>query len=207
MLKILILILLPLFLQVGCDQASSGPVKKSWGRMKGLKTLVGNMNDTTYSKTLSIKPRLNSLGQPTTYSQFAGKFIWLEFVATWCPTCAKQTPQTQTAINQIGNGIVSITVITSKEHSYEDVPTIDTAKAWVNQYNLNPKHVLVAENLWSKMIPEHRLLSSEGHTLFVHVGYLNSIQIQDVFNYYAAGWNRWKRTGEPAAWMTFLKPN
>jgi len=202
--KLVLLTLMLLFLQFGCDQYHQGPVKRSWGRMKGLEQLVGNMNDTTYSRTLSLKPRLNALGRPTSLAQFRQKYIWIEDVASWCPTCAKQTPQTQKAKKGYEREVAFITIITSKGQSYNDIPTVDTAKEWTNRYNLNPAHVLVAENLWAKTIPEHRLISPEGHTLFVHVGFLTADQIGEVIDYYKPEWDRWKKTNEPASWMKFL---
>ena len=46
--NVLLLFVLSLALTV-CGCGNNGPVKRSWGRMKGLDKIVGNMNETSYS--------------------------------------------------------------------------------------------------------------------------------------------------------------
>ena len=179
-----------------------GPVKRSWGKMKGLEDVVGNMNDLSYSSGRTQEPRPNALGKPIYMPDFEGRFVWSEYAATWCPVCAKQTPETRKVEKELGDEIVFLTVMTGKSNAYNDHATVATAKEWASRYRLDPERVIAAE-LWFKTVPEHRFYSPEGHTLFVHVGYLSADQIREVIAYYRTGWERWKETGERAPWMTY----
>lgn len=189
----------------GCGKPKivwDGPVPRSWGRMKGLEKIVGNMNDRSYSRGRGQPPRPNALGEPVSMDSFAGKFVWSEYAATWCSVCAQQTPQARQIESALGGQMVFLTIMTAKGRDYNDHATVDTAKEWAGRFGLDPKRVLAA-NLWAKMIPEQRLYSPEGHTLFVHVGYLSAEQMRKVIDYYRGGWEKWKKEGLAAEWMTF----
>jgi hypothetical protein len=179
-----------------------GPVKRSWGEMKGLEKIVGNMRDTSYSSGRTQEPRPNALDRPVSMTDFEGRFVWSEYAATWCPVCAKQTPETRMVEGELGEEIVFLTVMTGKSNAYNDHATVATAKDWARRFQLDPGRVVAAE-LWFKTVPEHRFYSPEGHTLFVHVGYLSSQQIREVITYYKTDWERWAETGERARWMTY----
>ena len=75
----------------GCGD--QGPVERSWGKMEGLKEIVGNMNDNSYSSGRTQEPRPNALGEPVSMTDFEGSFVWSEYAATWCKACSQQTPQ------------------------------------------------------------------------------------------------------------------
>ena len=196
-----LLFLLSLLLVVsGCGDR--GPVKRSWGKMKGLENIVGNMNDISYSSGRTQEPRANALDQPVSMTDFEGKFVWSEYAATWCPVCAQQTPETKKVEKELREEIVFLTIMTGKSNAYNDHATVATAKEWVGRYKLDANRVLAAE-LWFKTIPEHRFYSPQGHTLFVHVGFLSAEQIREVIAYYRTGWEHWAETGERAKWMTY----
>ena len=196
-----VLLLLPLVLALsGCGD--QGPVKRSWGRMKGLENIVGNMNDTSYSSGRTQEPRLNALGNPVSMTDFEGRFVWSEYAATWCSVCARQTPETKKVEEEMGHEIVFLTVMTGKSNQYNDHATVVTAQQWAGRFKIPSERVIAAE-LWYKTIPEHRFYSPEGHTLFVHVGFLSSAQIREVIAYYKTGWEQWADTGKKAKWMKF----
>jgi thiol-disulfide isomerase/thioredoxin len=196
----LLLVLASLLAVSACGDV--GPVKRSWGEMKGLEKIVGNMNDISYSSGRTQEPRLNALEKPVSMTDFEGKFVWSEYAATWCPVCAQQTPETKRVEAELGDEIVFLTVMTGKSNAYNDHATAATAKDWARRFELDPGRVVAAE-LWFKTVPEHRFYSPEGHTLFVHVGYLSAEQIRDVIAYYKTGWERWAETGERAKWMAY----
>ena len=197
---------IPLFLLLSAFMISAcgeqGPVKRSWGKMKGLEDIVGNLNDASYSGGRTQEPRRNALDRPVSMTDFEGKFVWSEYAATWCPVCAKQTPETQKVERELGEEIVFLTVMTGRSNAYNDHATVATAKDWASRYRLESERVIAAE-LWFKTVPEHRFYSPEGHTLFVHVGYLSAEQIREVIAYYKTGWEHWAETGERAKWMTY----
>ena len=196
-----LLFLLSLLLVIsGCGE--QGPVKRSWGEMKGLEDIAGNMNDNSYSSGRTQEPRRNALDKPVSMTDFEGKFVWSEYAATWCPVCSRQTPETQRIENELGEEIVFLTVMTGKSNAYDDHATVATAKEWTSRFGLEPERVIAAE-LWFKTVPEHRFYSPDGHTLFVNVGYLSAEQIREVIAYYKTGWEHWADTGERANWMTY----
>jgi thiol-disulfide isomerase/thioredoxin len=169
--------------------------------MKGLEKIVGNMQDTSYSMGKIQKPRPNALGRPVAMTHFAGSFVWAEYAAPWCGPCTRQATEIKAVEKQAEGDVVFITIMTSRSNQYNDHATVDTAKSWASRFGLDPKRVLAAE-LWSKTIPEHRLYSPQGHTLFVHVGGLSAKQITEILSYYKIGYSNWSETGEPAEWMT-----
>ena len=199
--KYFLLLLLPLVLTIsGCSD--QGPVKRSWGRMKGLDKIVGNLNDTSYSTGRTQRPRPNALGNPVSMTAFEGRFVWSEYAATWCNVCARQTPETKKVEKEMQVQVVFLTIMTGKSNKYNDHATVATAQQWAGRFNIAPEHVLAAE-LWFKTVPEHRFYSPQGHTLFVHVGYLSADQIREVIAYYKTDWEHWANTGEKAKWMKF----
>jgi thiol-disulfide isomerase/thioredoxin len=101
---------------LGCRDR--GPVKRSWGKMKGLENIVGNMNDISYSSGRTQEPRPNALNEPVSMTDFEGNFVWSEYAATWCPVCAQQTPETRKVEKELGEEIVFLTVMTGKSNAY-----------------------------------------------------------------------------------------
>ena len=184
-------------LAAGCDDP--GPVKRSWGRMRGLENVVGNMNDVSYSQTRN-KERPNASNEQVRMPQFEGRFVWVDYAATWCQPCVWQTQQTKKVEPELEGEVVFVTIMTGKSDKYDDHATVETAKAWSSRFGLAPERVLAAK-LWSKTVPEHRLFSPQGHTLFVHVGALTKEQMKSVIDYYRNGWKGWAETGELAEWM------
>ncbi|MFC1884096.1 TlpA family protein disulfide reductase [Thermodesulfobacteriota bacterium] len=189
-----------MFMSAGCGD--EGPVERSWGKMKGLEEIVGNMNDNSYSSGRTQEPRPNALGEPVSMTDFEGSFVWSEYAATWCKACSQQTPQKNKVEKEMQNDVVFLTIMTGKSNRYNDHATVATAKSWARKFKCDPERVLAAE-LWYKTVPEHRFYSPQGHTLFVHVGYLSAEQIRKVIAYYKAGWEKWSETGEEAGWMSF----
>ncbi len=183
----------------GCGD--DGPVKRSWGSMEGLEDVVGNLSDVSYSQGRTQESRRNALNHPVHLTDFEGSFVWSEYAATWCPACAKQAKETKKA-EKAHEDIVFLTVMTGQSNTYNDHATVETAKQWAGRHDLDPARTIAAR-LWHKTVPEHRFYSPEGHTLFVHVGFLNAGQIDEVIAYYRSGWEHWKRTGEKAEWMYF----
>ena len=193
-------LLLPAYLLLLGGCGDQGPVEQSWGRMKGLEYIVGNMNDDSYSTGRTQEPRVNALGDFVHMTDFEGDFVWSEYAATWCKACKQQTRETKHAEAELGDDMVFLTIMTGKSNQYNDHATQDTARQWAATYRLSPERVLAAD-LWYKTVPEHRFYSPQGHTLFVHIGYLNREQIKQVIDYYRTGWEKWSETGEEADWM------
>ncbi len=197
--RYLCFILIVLFLNA-CSEENPAVVERSWGEMKGLESLVGNMSDTSYSHVLNMPPRLNALGEEVPIALYEGKYLWAEYAASWCKTCQRQAPQVRQVQARYSSDVNFITIMTGKSTAYNDHATVQTAKEWARRHQLDPQHVLSAR-LWYKTIPEHRLFSPEGHTLFVHVGYLDAWQISDIIQYYKKDYEAYKTYGTYADWM------
>lgn len=200
--NLVLIFVMSLMLSIAGCKDDHGPVKRSWGEMKGLNDLVGNMNDISYSHVRQMKPRLNALQKPVAIHNFEGKFVWSEYVSPLCKAAREQTPETKKVKSAIGEQVIFLTIMTANSHDYYDHANVSTAKKWSEKFHLDPERVLAAD-LWYKTVPEHRFFSPQGHTLFVHVGYLRASQIMDTISYYKTTWNKWHQTGEPADWMTF----
>jgi len=160
------------------------------------------MNEISYSLVRMMKPRLNALQKPVAMQDYEGQFLWSEYVSPMCKAAREQTPETGKVKAAIGEQVAFLTIMTANSHNYNDHATVSTARQWSDQFHLDPERVLAAD-LWYKTVPEHRFFSPQGHTLFVHVGYLNATQIMDTISYYETGWEKWSQAGEPADWMTF----
>jgi len=200
--RVLWLTALCLLLTISSSCEKSSQKEHSWGRMKELERVVGNMNDTSYSTGRTQAPRFNALGQPVSMPEFDGHFVWSEYAAPWCAACGWQTPETKQAERGLAGSVVFLTIMTSKGQAFNDHATVETAQEWAGRYGLDSGRVLAAE-LWHKTIPEHRFYSPNGHTLFVHVGSLSATQIQEKIAFYKSGYDHWSKTGEAADWMTF----
>jgi len=135
-------------------------------------------------------------------ADYSGAFVWAEYSAPWCSACTPQANETKKAEHEFQGEVNFITIMTGQSSKYNDHATVANAKAWAKRFKLNPQHVLAAE-LWYKTVPEHRLYSPQGHTLFVHVGSLSASQIRIVIDYYKPSWEQWSESGTPADWMNF----
>lgn len=166
------------------------PVKMNWGKMKGLKDIVGNMSDDSYSQGRTQEPRPNALDEPVHMTDFEDQFVWAEYAAPWCKACSWQAEEAKKVEAALGDEIVFLTIMTSKSSKYNDHATVDTARRWAGRFGLDKERVLAAK-LWAKTIPEHRFYSPQGHTLFVHVGSLTADQIRRVIRHYKADWEAW----------------
>ena len=138
----LLLISVYLLLLGGCGD--QGPVEQSWGKMKGLEYIVGNMNDDSYSTGRSQEPRPNALGEPVHMTDFEGEFVWSEYAATWCKACRQQSPITKKVETELGDEVVFLTIMTGKSNKYNDHATQDTARQWAGKFQLSPERVLAA---------------------------------------------------------------
>lgn len=194
--------LLLIFLFSACNQQENSIVERSWGSMQGLDKLVGNMSDTSYSSIRSQPPRFNAYDTAVPIEHYEGKFLWTEYAASWCKVCKSQAPQVRRVQAQLKDSISFITIMTAESTRYGDHGTVKSAMLWASQNQLDPKHVFAAK-LWHKTIPEHRLFSPEGHTLFVHVGYLSAQQILEIIDYYKNGWESYQANGDAPEWMHF----
>ena len=161
--NLFLIVVLSLVLNASGRSNDHGPVKRSWGEMKGLNDLVGNMNDISYFLVRTMNPRLNALQKPVAMQDFEGQYRWPEYVSPLCKAGREQTPETKKVKSAIDEQVTFLTIMTANSHNYNDHATVSTARQWSDQFHLDPERVLAAD-LWYKTIPEHRFFSPQGHT-------------------------------------------
>jgi thiol-disulfide isomerase/thioredoxin len=122
-------------------------------------------------------------------SQFAGRFVWVDYAAPWCGPCLRQAPAIKRLEHAYGDKVVFLTVLTS-----DDKPGAPsnryTARRWANQYNLDPTRV-VAGSEWQRVIPQHGVFSPLGQTLYWEVGLHSEGQIRSVLAQTMGDWDVW----------------
>ncbi len=166
---------------------------------------VGDMYDTSYAGQVTpsgTKYRINAAGEEIAIDRNAGKFIWTDFAAPWCPPCTPQAQVIKRLENVYPDTVVFMTVMTSKSAKYRDIPDQQTARAWASRFGLNPENVVSATDLWGRVVPTHFLYSPEGHTLYEYKGGMSEAQIREVLARYIPEWQAWDRVGTRAEWMS-----
>ena len=145
--------------------------------------------------------RLDANGNAVSMSQFAGRFVWADYAASWCQPCVSQS-QAIAALEKTGSSKMTyLTILTGKSSTYDDVPDVSTAKSWTKRFGLESDHVLVATNLWSRTIPHHLLFSPDGQMLYKSTGAMSGAQIQSTASRFIEDWTAWKETGNLSPWM------
>ena len=69
--------------------------------------------------------------------------------------------------------------MTSEIGGYGHPATRETAKRWAERLSLRPEHV-VAADLTSLTLPQHRLFGPDGREVFSHMGQLPESRIREV---------------------------
>lgn len=165
---------------------------------------VGDMYDTSYAGQITpsrTKQRLSASGNEIIINEFSGKFVWNDFAAPWCSPCIPQAQVIKRLEAAYPDKVVFITVMTSKSSKYSDLPDQQTAQDWSRRFGLNPAHVLVATDLWARVVPTHFFYSPEGQTLFEYKGGMSETQIRQVIDRYTTDWRAWKKSGAHTSWM------
>jgi cytochrome c biogenesis protein CcmG/thiol:disulfide interchange protein DsbE len=160
---------------------------------------AGDMDDRSYSGARDAK-RPDANGTPASLAEFEGEFLWTDHAAPWCGPCRRQAPVLKALERRHGDGVLFLTIMTSAQEPGGGGASVEVARAWARRHGLDPEMVLAA-NLWSKTVPEHRFYSPEGQTLLVARGYLPAERISELISERSADWRRWKADGTRAAWM------
>ena len=121
----------------------------------------------------------NALGESVSLRQFSGKYVWVDYAAEWCASCGPQSQAIRSLAVSAPDSVVFITVMTSEVGGYGHPATQDTAARWAQRLSLQPEHV-VAADLTSLTLPQHRLFGPEGRELYSHAGQLPASRIREV---------------------------
>jgi len=164
----------------------------------------GVMSDRSYGDQLTAdgcRLRPDGRGEPTCIDRFAGRFVWADYAAPWCPPCVDQVPALKQLDAELGEEVVFLTVMTSVTPGYRSIPAAATAAGWAERFDLDPTRVVAADNLWGMTIPTHILYSPTGQSLYRSTGYLPAAAMREILERRIADWRRWQATGDRADWM------
>ncbi len=70
-------------------------------------------------------------GQPVRLAELAGRLVWLNFWASWCPPCQAETPVLREMAQRYGDQGLSVVGISVQETSEDDV------RAYASRYDLD----------------------------------------------------------------------
>ena len=88
---------------------------------------LGVMTDQSYGGLVTPGAevrRLNANGNAVSMSQFAGRFVWADYAASWCQPCVSQS-QAIAALEKTGSSKMTyLTILTGKSSTYDDVPDV-----------------------------------------------------------------------------------
>jgi hypothetical protein len=161
---------------------------------------VGDLSDRSYYELRGKPPRVSASGARVRMEQFEGRFVWAEYAAPWCSSCAGQAAVIRRLNASRGRETVFLTILTSDVGGYGHPATRKTARRWARKHRLDPKRVLAAD-LTGQVIPRHILFSPEGQMLFLRTGYMPADEIRAVIAQRSSDWKLWQQTGELAEWM------
>lgn len=160
---------LSLLLLDGCEKSGASPY-------------VGDMEDTSYSGRRGKPYGPTAGGGQLALEDFDGRFVWVEYAATWCGPCARQAPIIRKLDDELRDEVVFVTVMTSARAGVGGpTATRETAEAWARRFGLEPGNV-VASDLWSLTVPQHILYSPRGQTLYRMEGLHSEGQIREILS-------------------------
>jgi thiol-disulfide isomerase/thioredoxin len=166
----------------GCSEPERSAHKNSY---------VGDLSDHSYAgqiRPTSKKYRVNAEGDSIAIDRYAGKFVWANLAAPWCPPCVTQTQAISALERRYPQRVVFLTIITSEDPGKMQAPRPQAARDWANRFKLKPANVLVAIDLFGRTVPAHYLYSPTGQTLYHHIGGLSQSQISAVLDRHLSTW-------------------
>jgi thiol-disulfide isomerase/thioredoxin len=122
-------------------------------------------------------------GHDVSLSDFAGRFVVLDFCAAWCSPCAQLTHQIPDVIQRLSNLHVPFEYVqVLVENGHTNPATLADAQAWAQRFGLSSPVLWgpQAEGLlrkWSAAFPTVVLLTPERTSYFEFVGFNPSDQI------------------------------
>lgn len=126
------------------------------------KTLVGKI-----APSLSV-PSLDDSAVTFTLNSFKGKYLLLDFWATWCPPCRAEMPFLHKAWEKFKTKNLEILSISSdrkKEHIAEFRKSPDTPMPWKHVYQDGAARKALADAYGVKFIPKPILIGPDGAIL------------------------------------------
>lgn len=175
-------ILAILLLLVGCAAPDPAAEAPDWP-----------LSDTSYAGLRGRALGPNVAGTEVFPAHFAGRLLWVEYAAPWCPPCLVQVPAIQRVQQQMGEEVVFLTVMTSDQEVLSRA-TRGTARMWARMFGLDPDRVIAGDNP-ALTVPLHQLFSPSGQTLYTHTGVLSAEQMLDAIEQSIRRLDSWANAG------------
>ena len=107
----------------------------------------------------------DTAGKPVTFSSFRGKYVLLNFWASWCPHCAQENPNLVTTFNKFKNQPFTIVSISMDKPGKKDdwlAAIRKTHLTWTHLSDLQEWDNSVALLYGITAIPQNFLIDPEG---------------------------------------------
>lgn len=122
----------------------------------------------------------NLAGEEFSPCDFKGSYLWVYYSAPWCSTCKSQNSVIRKVATNFKN-IEMVAVITSGTEIMTQ-PTRADGNSLKAKIGFPEERIVLEEDGYSRTIPQHLLLSSDGSSLFRHEGMLSFEQINKVID-------------------------
>ena len=119
-------------------------------------------------------------GQPLTLEKFKGKWLLIDFMATWCPPCVETLPKVLTVAEQNHLSLLMVALNDKAEavrrirQSYK----IGSPIAMMGAMAQLPIGFGITTNLWSGQIPGLVLIRPDGEVALIEIGCIDSCHIE-----------------------------
>jgi thiol-disulfide isomerase/thioredoxin len=118
--------------------------------------------------------------QPLTLEQFKGKWLLIDFMATWCAPCMEALPEVLSSAdhNQLTLLVVALRdkpeAVLRMRQSYK----IGSPIAMMGPMAQLPIDFGIATNLWTGQIPAYALIRPDGEVALIAIGALDADHIE-----------------------------
>lgn len=124
-------------------------------------------------------------GQPVSLGQYQGKWLLIEFMATWCAPCIDATPKIANIATQNQLNLLTI-AINDKPAAVRRVQQryrIDTPIAMMQLESQLPIDFGITTNRWTGQVPAVVLIRPDGEIALIEIGCFDSVQFEKTLHY------------------------
>jgi thiol-disulfide isomerase/thioredoxin len=121
-------------------------------------------------------------GQPVALEQFKGKWLLIDFMATWCAPCMEKLPNVLNVADHHQLSLLTIALndkMEAVQHMRQSYK-IDSPIAMAHILSQLPIDFGVATNRWTAQIPALILIRPDGEIALIDIGGLDGDQIEKV---------------------------
>ena len=110
-------------------------------------------------------------GQTKSLSDLAGKVVWINFFATWCPPCRKELPHLQEAVyEEFKNRDDFEVLVIGREHTWEEVNKFKKDNNYTLPFYPDPERKIFSKYA-KQTIPRNFVIDKDGNIAVASTGY------------------------------------